>query len=47
MFGSGNAAPAVLIWFHRAIIAALFGLIIRLFETEADAAVPGQAEPHI
>ena len=45
-FGSGNAAPAVLIWLSGAISAALFGLIIWLFEAEADRAVPGQAEPH-
>ena len=47
VFGSGNAAPAVLIWLSGAIITALFGLIIRLFEAEADRAVPGQVEPHI
>lgn len=46
-FGSGNAAPAVLIRLFRAICTAQFGLIIRLFEADGDAAVPGRAEPHI
>ena len=47
VFGSGNAAPAGLIWLSGAIQIALFGLIIGLFEAEADGAVPSQAEPHI
>jgi hypothetical protein len=46
MFGSGNAAPAVLNNYFQIALAILFRLIIRAFEFETDECIPARSGAH-
>jgi len=46
MFGSGNAAPAVLNNYFQIVLTILFQLIIRTIEFETDECIPARSGAH-